>query len=343
MNPLKNIYYKGVRLLNLSLLRKLYRGRILLPYHHLVSNESVPHIKHLYPYKNVREFETDLDYLLKHFKPVTLQQVLDSIRAGQPLPADSFLLTFDDGLREVKEIIAPILQRKGLPAVFFLNTDFLDNKSLYYHFKISLMIEALQSGSPSKAQLCEASRILQLRPDTPVAEISDAMHRIKYRERGLTDQLGEVLSVDFEGYLRERRPFMTSGEVQLLVDQGFSVGGHSIDHPYYTELSFEEQLRQTTTSVNYLVEKFKLPYKVFAFPHFDTGISKAFFNTLLNGPHPALDLIFGTANHKKDVLPQVLHRFNCERPAVHIEEAVKGIMVYNVGHEWLGRNEVTRG
>lgn len=336
MSRLKQAFYQGIRLVNISLLKQLFRGRLLLPYQHLVSDEEVPHIKHLYPFKGTKAFEDDLDYLLKHFTPVTLEDVI----SGKPLPEHSFLLTFDDGLREVSTTIAPMLLRKGVPAAFFLNSDFVDNKVLYYHFKISLMIEALET--LKETSTAEARRLLQLRPDAPKSDVATALHNIKYKERALTDQLGLVFEIDFEAYLREKRPHMTSEEIENLVKKGFAVGGHSIDHPYYTELSLEEQLRQTLTSVNFVTERFKVPYKAFAFPHFDTGVSRKFFDTLLDPAKPQLDVIFGTANHKLDISPKIYHRFNCERPAIGIEEAVKGIMMYNVAHVWMNRNKILR-
>ncbi|MCK7555102.1 polysaccharide deacetylase family protein [Chitinophaga sedimenti] len=342
MNPLKKVYYQGVKMMNLAVLKKLYRGHIILPYHHLVSDGEVPHIKHLYPWKGTKAFEADLDFLASNFKPISLPDILSCVRNGQPIPDNSFLLTFDDGLREVKEVIAPMLLKKGLPAVFFLNSAFVDNKEMYYHFKTSLLIDALEKNAYSDAALAEFRRILQEPAGSPVEALIRHLHRIKYGDRAICDKLGETLGISFTDYLKNVRPFINSDEIQSLVNQGFHLGGHSIDHPYYPPLSLEEQLRQTTGSVDYVTNRFNLDYKVFAFPHYDTGVSKAFFDTLLNGPKPKLDLIFGTSNHKQDISPRILHRFNCERPSVGIEEQVKGILMYGILHAWAGKNKVVR-
>ncbi|UYQ95114.1 polysaccharide deacetylase family protein [Chitinophaga horti] len=342
MNPLKKVYYQGVKMMNLAVLKKLYRGHIILPYHHLVNDGEVPHIKHLYPWKGTKAFEADLDYLAANFTAITLPEILTCVREGRPIPDNTFLLTFDDGLREVKEVIAPMLQRKGLPAIFFLNSAFVDNKELFYQFKISLLIEALEKQTYSPATLAEIRRIVQEPAGSPVDALIRHIRQIKYGERAICDKLAQVMNISFADYLKNVRPFMNSDEIQTLVNQGFSIGGHSIDHPFYPPLTLEEQLRQTTTSVDFVANRFNLDYKVFAFPHYDTGLSKTFFDTLLSGPNPRIDLIFGTANHKMDMSPRILHRFNCERPSVGIEEQVKGILAYGVLHSWAGKNKVVR-
>jgi peptidoglycan/xylan/chitin deacetylase (PgdA/CDA1 family) len=349
MQFLKKAYYNAVELFPIRLLQSAPAARLLLPYHHLVSDREVPHIKHLYPFKGTRAFEADLDYLLKNFKPVTVQQVIAAVNGKGPLPAKSFLITFDDGLREVADTIAPMLFKKGVPAVFFLNNAFLDNRSMFYKFKVSLMVEALKKNEYSQAVLNRAGELLREAQPAPVspagrgaivtpaslqqAEVSketliSAIKKITYTNRHLADDLAPVLNISFDNYLEQEKPFLSLSQVGQLVQQGFAIGGHSIDHPYYRELSLDEQVRQTLESVDFLAERFQPGYRVFAFPHSDEGISRRFFEQVLDGPG-RLDLVFGTANQQEDMRPGILHRFNCERPAIPIQAAVKGMLLYN--------------
>ena len=338
MSIAKNVFYGAARLIPLKLLRKKQTDSILLPYHHLVSDKEVPHIKHLYPYKGVKAFEKDLDYLLKNFKTVTLTEVIGTVKAGTSLPDNAFLLTFDDGLREVNETIAPLLLRKGVPAAFFLNSAFIDNKELFYKFKVSLIIDSLNTGKHSQAVLERLAQVLKAQDTTTLIP---AVKKISYHNRQLAEEAGTILGLSFEEYLKQQRPFMSSDEIGTLVQQGFAIGGHSIDHPYYTQLSLEQQLKQTLDSVNFLTERFHIPYRAFAFPHSDAGVSREFFEKILN-MKDGLDVIFGTANHKRDIFPQILHRFNCERPAIDITSAVKGILLYNKVQESRNKNVIAR-
>jgi len=337
MSLVKNVFYSAAQLLPLAVLKQRRPDSLLLPYHHLVSDAPVPHIKHLYPWKGTKAFEKDLDYLLRRFTPVTLQDIIHALKTGQALPSGSFLLTFDDGLREVKDIIAPMLLRKGVPAAFFLNSAFLNNKSLFYKFKLSLIIESLQTTHHSKATLDQLYAYLQ----TDEASLIPAIKKITYNTKGQADEIGKILEISFAQYLEKEMPFLTLDEVGTLVQQGFAIGGHSIDHPYYNQLTLDEQLFQTRQSVDFLVQHFNLPYRAFAFPHTDAGVSKIFFNTLLEGPDP-IDVIFGTGNQKKDFNPKILHRFNCERPTVSINAAVKGILLLNKIQQMTNKDQISR-
>src|SRR5437868_11346983 len=143
MKLLKKAYYTACSLLPSSIVKKISPVKTLLPYHHLVSDEDLLHIKHLYAYKSSTQFRNDLDYLLKNFHPVSADELSKAINTGEETPSNSFLLTFDDGFKEVYDVISPILLEKGIPAVFFVNPAFIDNKELFYRCKISLVIEEL--------------------------------------------------------------------------------------------------------------------------------------------------------------------------------------------------------
>jgi len=132
---------KSVSIIPTKLLTKLSNQRLILPFYHSVSDKELPHLKHLYPIKGVKEFITDLDFLLSHFVPVDYHEFLKLARNKDQKGKCAFLLSFDDGLKEFHDIIAPILLKKGIPAICFVNSGFIDNKDLFFRFKASLLVE----------------------------------------------------------------------------------------------------------------------------------------------------------------------------------------------------------
>src|SRR5262245_15079392 len=125
----------------LSVWQRLVGVDLLLPYYHIVSDEEVPHIRHLYAYRNLRDFQRDLDFFLSHYQPVGLSDLVDHLTGVKVLPRNSFHLTFDDGFREMHDVVGPILRAKGISATFFLSTDFLDNADMAHHLKLSVLVE----------------------------------------------------------------------------------------------------------------------------------------------------------------------------------------------------------
>jgi peptidoglycan/xylan/chitin deacetylase (PgdA/CDA1 family) len=67
-----------------------------------------------------RGMERQLRFLRRSASVVDLGQALDALATGRPLPARAVAITFDDGYRDQLELAAPMLERLGLPATFFL-------------------------------------------------------------------------------------------------------------------------------------------------------------------------------------------------------------------------------
>ena len=83
--------------------RRIFRASPLVIYYHIASNINGPHVKNLYTFRNLSEFARDIDVLLKFFHPVSLQDFLLAFNGERVLPRNSFMLTFDDGLKECYE------------------------------------------------------------------------------------------------------------------------------------------------------------------------------------------------------------------------------------------------
>src|SRR4030081_1498703 len=150
MSIFKNVFLSTTTVFPISWLNRFSSIEVLLPYHHVVSDDYLPHIKGLYNYKNERQFIDDLDWLLRYRSPVHPDELLHCMIEKKPFPNNSFLLTFDDGFREVYESIAPILLKKGVPAIFFINPSFINNNELFYRCKLSLVIEKIKEEKNKK-------------------------------------------------------------------------------------------------------------------------------------------------------------------------------------------------
>ena len=296
--------------LPLDILCTLTGQNFIIPFYHVVSDEACPHIQNLYQYKNTKEFERDLDYMAAHYMPIGADD-LGNVLAGKYNRKKIMLLTFDDGLRQMYDIVAPILLKKGIPAIFFLNTDFIDNKDLMFRYKASLV--AGKEGHP----------LFNARND---AELSKA--------------IGAEMDAIFEAFLKEYRPYMSSEQIRSLIGQGFSIGAHSCSHPYYADLSLAEQLSQTLDCIDLLKKDFVVKQKLFAFPFTDDGVSKDFFEAIFeNGK---VDFSFGGAGIKKDIHPRQFQRVPMEGWNASAEQILKSEYLYYLLRASLGKNTIVR-
>ena len=267
----------------LSFLKKGKYIPVLLPFYHMVSDEHLP-FKRNYDYPTISRFKEDLDFLLSNFKAVSLNELL----SGKNLE-NTFHLTFDDGLRSCFEIIAPILKQKGIPATFFVNPAFVDNKDLFHRYKASILHDFFQKKN------------LQVNLENTYADIDS-----------LNETAAEI-GIDWQEYLQKEKPYMNLEHIKSLQDEGFSIGAHSWDHPEFWLLDAEQQLDEIRESMNWITENLSPSIKAFAFPFSDIGVKDDVFQTIQEEKICAIT--FGTAGLKREIIPFHFQRVAMDAPA----------------------------
>jgi peptidoglycan/xylan/chitin deacetylase (PgdA/CDA1 family) len=267
------------------------KQRVVLPFYHKVSDEEQTFSKYLYVPRKVLDFKKDLDVLCKYYNPISMQEFMGISKQKDPLKKNYFHITFDDGLSNFYNIAAPILLEKNIPATVFVNSNFLDNKALFFRCKASLLYQYYQ-----KASLKDKIKFHDFF-DGKTA-IKEKLFAINFNNKEVLDDLAASVNYSFDEYLQTEKPYLTSAQVQELIEMGFTIGAHSKSHPLYSDINLEAQINQTKECIDWLVKKFHLEYKVFSFPFTDLHVSKAFFTLLRQ--EKIIDISFGTAGVKKD-------------------------------------------
>lgn len=298
-----------------------------MPFYHTIGEvQNLPHITHLYSPRSPQQFEKDLDYLLKYFVPVDLNFLKQQLYLNQP-NKNYFHLTFDDGLREFYDIAAPILLKKGIPATVFLNTAFVDNQDLFFRYKASLIIDFLNKNNIIEER---KKRIHQIATEGILA--------INFSSRKKLDEIAEVLNINFHDWLKKYEPYLTTVQIKRLHHQGFTFGGHSINHPLFSEINLTEQVRQATDSVLFANKITQDKTNAFAFPFTDFGVSNEFFQQVFN--EKMIDISFGTAGLKKQRFLQHFQRFPMEGTDWAAEDLIKTEYLYYIVKSAFGKNKI---
>ena len=87
-------------------------------------------------YKNIKGLEIDdfkkqIDFFLKNYNIIKMQDLIDAIDSKCSLPEKSVLLTFDDGYIDHFNVVFPILSNLGIEGSFFIPAQtFCENKLL---------------------------------------------------------------------------------------------------------------------------------------------------------------------------------------------------------------------
>lgn len=262
--------------------------------YHVVSDVELPHLQ-LYPYKTAAQFEADV--VFSRERAVTYRQVVEQRLHGAPLPRNGFLFTFDDGLAQCYEVIAPILQRNRVDAVFFVTTDYLDDAEIFFESELSLclweierlasdrsraILNILNSGQPWYPKSSERQQLVQKRLSTTRLHFIEdpAKREIALFALGLSEgdealpRLRSLLGVDIETYAVRNPIFMSSDAVRKLAAEGFTIGAHGRKHRSFEGFGPEQIEREIVASceaVRAITGQERIP---FAFPYSGLGVSR---------------------------------------------------------------------
>ena len=317
-----------------ELLRNHANVNPLIINYHVVSNKHLPHISQLYPYRDVKQFIDDLDFLLANFYPINLENLLESSKNNTKLPVNSFLITFDDGFKEIYDIVMPIMMKKKIMPVIFMTTDYIDNKILGNDQKKSLIIEEIKKNKKSEYK---TKKLLNVN-DQNQNELVKSILKIPYHEKDILDMIAGKLDIDFNKILENNKPYLTSEQIKKLMGIGFSFGSHSIDHPYFAELSLEEQINQTIASMNYICNNFEINYRVFAFPYWDGKISLEYFERISND----VDLTFGTQGLIDDPVKTNFQRISVEKYSYKAKNTIKSHYIRKLVYKLFSKDSLIR-
>ncbi len=277
----------------------------LIPVYHCVSDERLPHIQNVINYKNLTQFEKDIDYMCQKFEFCDWESFTNNNSTGKKPFA---LLTFDDGLVEFKDVVLPVLERKGIYAVNFINPAFVDNQDMMFRFKASLIVESLKTAN--NAKLKSVAQFLSLH-EPAKNKIINSVKSISYHQKQDLEKIAKLLDFSFSDYIKKQKIYLNLADLQEIQKKGFGISAHSWDHPYFFHLSLEEQLESAQKSIDFCTENHFLD-ESFAFPFTDFSVSDAFFKKLFKN-NPQLQFTFGTAGIKIDSFPQNLQRIPMER------------------------------
>ncbi|PZU86024.1 MAG: hypothetical protein DI529_09255 [Chryseobacterium sp.] len=301
----------------------------LILVYHLVSDEDVKHVKHLFPYRSVKQFEKDIDFLSKHFEFIDWEDYLNKKKTSKP----SILLTFDDGYSEFYNVIAPILIKKGIFAINYINPKFIDNNEMMWRNKASLIVSEIIENENLQ------DKMYKLTGDE-LKEIISSILSINFENQNQLDEIATNLEIDIKNYIKTNSVYLTKDQLQQLKNDGFGIASHGWDHPLYNQLSLQEQIKNTQKSLDYMDENLFF-IDSFAFPFTDHLVENQFFD-LISNHNPDLKFTFGAAGLKLDSNEKNIQRIPIEIRNYSAEQILKNEIIYYQFLKSISKNMINR-
>ncbi len=206
-----------------------------------------PDIRH----KHVPEaaFAHQLDILRRLYRIIPLREAVAALREGKPLATNACVITFDDGYANNAETAAPLLKARGMPATFFVTTDFIDHKMRLWVDRFEMAFSKLH-GKDLAADTKERERLKKLPTD-------EREHLVTELERtaGTSDMIAPLHRA------------MTWDQVRALAADGFEIGAHTKTHPILSRCSSEQVREELAGSKAHIETELGRPCPHFAYPN----------------------------------------------------------------------------
>jgi len=259
---------------------------LVLGYHRVVEDfeESVKHDMASMLISTAM-LERHIDYLARHFKFVSLDEVGEAAQIGRPFPTPVAAITFDDGYQDVYENAVPLLKRKGISCGVFVVSDLVGRSAWQVHDKLYHLVEkgfslwedprreldGVLRGLGLPASDILRDRIATKSPHCAVSALLPnlSLDDIKRVMTALECNVGN-------GFVRVPRN-MSWPMLRQMCEDGFTVGSHTRSHvslPMESPATRDEELR---TSKQTLEAQLGSPVDHFAYPggHFTPDVVEA--------------------------------------------------------------------
>lgn len=213
------------------------RGCRILMYHRFPEDHS-----HL---------ERQCEHIRRHYHPVSMRQIGESLGGGTALPDNALTITVDDGFRDFLDHGFPVLQRYEIPATVFLVSDFLDGKLWLWTNQLDYMLKRTKRTAAAPGELRATLKRL---PN------EERMRRLRELQTELEVELPQSPPAEFAP--------LTWDEVRSLAGKNVEFGPHTRTHPILSSLSSEAEVRDEIAGSKARVDaELGFPSRHFCYPN----------------------------------------------------------------------------
>lgn len=209
-------------------------------------------------------FRGQMEIVARHFNPATIDDLLHFVRGEKELPPRSVVVTFDDGYADNYDVARPVLDKLGIPAVFYVVIDCLDRQILPWPAQLRHIFLTAQARSWNDAAgNCWPLGIHEQRLEA-YAEAARLCAKLSGDARTIV--LDSFLSELQAQAINSSQPMMTWEQVRSLDRNGHTLGSHTMSHPSVAQLRPEDAQIEFSASKRRLEEEIGKSVVHFSYP-----------------------------------------------------------------------------
>lgn len=239
-------------------------GVAILMYHSVMEQPSAEESTLGRIMHTTKVFTGQMEILARHYAPVSMDDVRDFVN-GKELPPHAVVVTFDDGYTDNLEVAAPILNRIGIPAIFYITVDCVENGTLPWPSRLRYAF--FTTKEPAWKESNQAS--------WPLVESPQRERAYLYACDQCAKLAGDPQEVFVAGVERDlqisapaysRKLMMTWDQVRSLAKKGHAIGSHTMTHPNMAYVSRDAAKHELVKSKQQLERMLGAAVPHFSYP-----------------------------------------------------------------------------
>jgi len=243
-----------------------------------------------------QEFENVIRFLSKHYTPVGLSDILANNNEKKFL-RPPVLVTFDDAYASVALEAAPILQRYGVPAVFFVNALAVGNSDMLVDNLICYV--ANTSGLELVSSVAAG---ISGRKDRELKSLDEVFTEFLCRlpqpaVQNFRVALASAAGIDTKKLARQAQLNVNTDQLRSLAASGFEIGNHTYSHVFCRSLRGADFDREIILNKTELESMTGRPVRAFSVPYGNAeDLTEELLNQLRHSGHQATFLVESSSN-----------------------------------------------
>ncbi len=208
-------------------------------------------------------FAQQVRYLVRHYTPITAEQLIRAVREQIALPPQAVLVTFDDGYRDFLLHAWPVLCRYEVPAVLFVPSGFPGSGQAFWW---DALYDAIGQTTKMRLRLPNVGAFplrTPLERRRAVRWINRDLQQLKPAE---IEKVLDILRAELEVPPPNPAPVLTWDELRRLVSEGLAVAPHTRNHPALPAISPQEIVEEIAGGYSDLRRELGQVYPLFSFP-----------------------------------------------------------------------------
>jgi peptidoglycan/xylan/chitin deacetylase (PgdA/CDA1 family) len=212
------------------------------------------------------QFAAQLDFVSRFYSVIDIAVLQEALDGGRPLPPNPLLITFDDGYLSCHDNALPMLLERGLVGTFFVATDYIDQRRIYWWDRINYLVNNARTTwvevggqrydlSDRAATIAELIAVVKRTPSIDLDAFLEELTRAC--DAPWTDTIERELA---------DRVIMTWDQVRALRRAGMDVQSHTRSHRVLQTVPVDELDGELRGSRELLEEQLDEPITALAYP-----------------------------------------------------------------------------